>query len=193
MPSNFPHDMTVGLVVMSGKPVHAGHHMLIEQAAAKNDQVIVYVSTSDRKRKGESPISGADMHTIWTRHLEGIMPGNVTVEYGGSPVLKIYEQLGYESERFEIGDHDVAFYTIYSDPEDLSKNFPDRSMDKYAGALWRAGLINKQAVSRTSTVDVSGTKMRDLLAKGDERGFKSMFPDPLDQQARDDIWQILAD
>ncbi len=53
--------MRIGLVPVSAKPYHIGHHALVTRAAEENDQVLLFVSTSDRKRKGEVPILGADM------------------------------------------------------------------------------------------------------------------------------------
>lgn len=181
----------MGLVPMSAKPFHAGHYGLIERAANENDNVIVYVSLSDRKRKGELPIKGETMGTIWRQYLEPIMPDNVEVVYGGSPVRNVYEQLGEESKRFDEDDHDVATYTVYSDTEDLSKNFPERNMEKYAGSLWEAGLLDRKAVSRTSTVNVSGTKMRELLSSDAVEEFVEYLPDPLSDEARHAIWNML--
>ena len=73
--------MKIGLVPMAAKPYHAGHHWLVEQAAGENDKVILFVSVSDRKRKGELPILGADMVKVWQEELEPIMPSNVEVKY----------------------------------------------------------------------------------------------------------------
>ena len=86
--------MKIALVPVSAKPYHAGHHALVTMAAAENDIVKLFVSTSDRKRKGQFPILGSDMEKIWKQELEPIMPGNVQIEYGGSPVRKVYEALG---------------------------------------------------------------------------------------------------
>lgn len=192
MTQAFPAGSTVGLIAMSAKPFHAGHFGLIEQAARKNDHVLVYVSISDRKRKGELTVKGDVMHDIWTSHLADIMPDNVELEYGGSPVRKVYEQLGYENERFQAGDHDIASYTVYSDPEDLAKNFPEVNRAKYLGDIYSAGLVDFQPIQRTSTVDVSGTKMRQMIASGDKERFMSFLPDPLSDQAREAIWQQLT-
>ena len=86
--------MKIGLVPVSAKPYHAGHHYLIETAASKNDKVIVYASTSDRKRKGEFPVSGRVMQDIWVNEILQLMPENVDVVFGGSPVRKVYEAIG---------------------------------------------------------------------------------------------------
>lgn len=176
---------------MSASPAHAGHFKLIELAAAENDHVLLYVSLSDRARKGEVTITGADKGVIWRQYLEPALPDNVEVEYGGSPVRKVYEQLGSESERLASGDDDVATYTVYSDPADLDANFPVRSMERYAPAAWEAGIVDRRAVGRGTTVDVSGTKMRQMLSQGDEEGFTRMLPDALDDEAHAAIWRLL--
>ena len=38
---------------MAAKPYHAGHDGLVRIAASENDEVLLFVSTSDRTRKGE--------------------------------------------------------------------------------------------------------------------------------------------
>jgi hypothetical protein len=91
--------MKIGLIAMSGKPVTAGHWSLIETAAKENDLVKVYVSLSDRKRPGELTVLGSDMEAIWKRYLQPILPKNVMVTYGGSPVRKIYEFLQESDEK----------------------------------------------------------------------------------------------
>ena len=66
--------MKIGLIPMAAKPYHAGHHALVTAAAGENDEVILYISLSDRKRKGEVPIYGADMQTVWKEEIEKILP-----------------------------------------------------------------------------------------------------------------------
>ena len=52
---------TIGLVPMSAKPYHTGHDGLVRIAASENDEVLLFVSISDRKRPGEMPLLGSDM------------------------------------------------------------------------------------------------------------------------------------
>ena len=98
--------MYIGLVPMAAKPYHAGHHWLVEKAAGENDHVILFVSTSDRKRKGEKPILGRDMVRVWQEELEPVMPANVEIRYGGSPVQNVYKEI---QEAGEIGSEDTYF------------------------------------------------------------------------------------
>lgn len=181
--------MKIGLIGMSAKPYHAGHHALVTMAAGENDRVLLFVSTSDRKRKGEMPLLGADMLRVWKEHLEGIIPSNVTVEYGGTPVQKVYQVLG---DADAAGSSDT--FTVYSDPEDTAANFPMRSREKYFPGLYAAGQVVFAAEEDPGrftrgggTPDVSGTKMRAAIESGDVETFRRGMPPGVDAEAVLDI------
>lgn len=182
----------IGLIPVSGKPYHAGHHYLVEQAAGDNDEVILFVSTSDRKRKGEMSILGADMERVWKQELEKIMPANVRVEYGGSPVRKVYDMIG---KACEAGDADET-YVIYSDPTDTMQNYPQANRDKYMQPMCRMGQVIFAAEEDPSrfergegSPDVSGTKMRAAMAAGDFATFASGMPRGVNSK---NVWNILT-
>jgi len=183
--------MKIGLVPISAKPYHAGHHALVELAASQNNKVILFVSTSGRRRPGEFPIEGEDMARIWREHLEGVMPGNVEIVYGGSPVRKVYEEVG---EACDAGSEDV--YTIYSDPEDTSTNYPQGYRDKYMQPLCDLGQVvfaseaDPNSVTRgVGTPNISGTKVRTYLESGDFSSFAAAMPPGVDSRA---VFDILA-
>lgn len=168
---------------MSGKPVHSGHVGLIKIAASECDQVKLYVSISDRARPGEVVILGADMQEIWTTELEKIMPRNVAITYGGSPIANAFKEIGEASKE---GSADT--YVLYADDIDLQQNFPDASLKKYAETLFAAGQIEKRPVKRTETVNVSGTKMREYLSAGDSASFIKNLPNGINGKH---VWSIL--
>ena len=160
--------MRIGLIAMSAKPYHAGHHALVEMAAAENDLVKVFVSLSDRKRPGEMPLLGSDMRTVWADYIEPILPGNVEVVYGGdAPVRRVYTEI-QEAER--AGSADI--YTVYSDPRDTANNYPEKYRVKNFPQMYAAGQVG--------TPDVSGTKMRAALAGGDFETFQQGMPAGID-------------
>jgi len=129
--------MKIGLVPISAKPYHAGHHYLIEAAASQNEKVIVYVSTSDRVKPGEFPIYGNVMKRIWAEHLLKIMPENVEIDFGGSPVRKVYEYVGAACENLNLTDE----LTIYSDDQDTQANYPLDQREKYMNPLYSANKV----------------------------------------------------
>jgi cytidyltransferase-like protein len=129
--------MKIGLVPISAKPYHAGHHYLVEKASSQNEKVIVYVSTSDRIKDGEFPIRGSVMKKIWAEHLLKIMPENVEIDFGGSPVRKVYEFVGSACEDLNLTDE----ITIYSDNEDTQSNYPIDQREKYMNPLYTANKV----------------------------------------------------
>jgi len=181
----------VGLIPVSGKPYHAGHHYLVERAAAENQEVILFVSTSDRKRKGQFPILGSDMERVWKEELEPIMPSNVSVVYGGSPVQKVYEEIGAACEIEGVSET----YVVYSDPTDTAQNYPEKNRDKYMQPLCDQGQVifaaeeNPEAFTRGSgSPNVSGTKMREALQDDNFEEFASGMPAGVNAQ---NVWNIL--
>jgi hypothetical protein len=182
--------MQIGLVPVSAKPYHVGHHSLVEIASRDNDQVILFVSISDRTREGEFPISGRAMERIWREELESIMPSNVTIEYGGSPVRKVYQAIQFAAPDTE----DV--YTIYSDVVDTAQNYLADSREKYFQPLLSQGRVvfaaeeDPQAFTRgQGTPDVSGGKLRHYLESKNFERFADYMPSGVDAQ---NIFDILS-
>lgn len=96
--------MNIGLVPMSAKPYHIGHHKLIQIAADQNDCVFVFVSFSGRgvrsikdpsdprtikagarkievPKPGEIPVFGSDMRHIWLDVLKDELDFPESVEF----------------------------------------------------------------------------------------------------------------
>jgi nicotinic acid mononucleotide adenylyltransferase len=177
--------MKIGLIGLSAKPYHIGHHCIIDQASKDNDKVIVFVSLSDRKRKGEPTILGTDMRKIWHHHIKELMPANCELVFGGSPIRQIYSFLGEANEKFSEDE-----YWIYGDPNDIAQNFPETALNKYANVLYNNGQLFLSAMPRSTTVDISGTQMREFLMWGDKVSFLSYLPRGMDGDA---VWDILYD
>ncbi len=183
--------MKIGLVPMAAKPYHAGHHWLVKKAASENDKIIVFVSVSDRKRKGEQPILGRDMQKIWKEELEPIMPGNTEVRYGGAPVQKVYQEIG---DAGEAGSTDI--YYVYSDATDTAQNYPEKGRIKYMEPLYSQGQVKFPAEEDPSgftrgegSPDVSGTAMRQAIQSCDIESFRQGLPQGVDAE---NVYNILC-
>lgn len=165
--------MKIGLVPMAAKPYHAGHHGLVMLASKENDKVLLFVSTSDRKRPGEIPILGKTMLQIWSEFIEPILPGNIEVQYVSVPVSGVYNALELAEQ-----ENSEDEFTIYSDSEDIAK-YKEQSLKKSAKEIYNDERIHLRGVERSSTVEVSGTDMRSLLASDkakDKKRFISFLP-----------------
>ncbi len=181
----------IGLIPISGKPYHAGHHYLVTHAADENDVVVLYVSLADRKRAGEFEIFGNDMEEVWRQELEKVMPPNVKVEYGGSPVRNVYETINTAAL-----SNSSNTYVVYSDPTDTKLNYPQENRDKYMQPLYEKGQVifaaeeNPEAFSRgEGSPDVSGTRLRQALQDNDFDEFAGGMPPGVDTE---NIWNILT-
>ena len=188
----------IGLVPMSAKPFHEGHMFLIRKAVDQCKEVIVFVSISDRKRKGEITIFGEDMKHIWENILERSIKEyypNVFFEYGGSPVGKVYKKLE-EANAVRSGD----VYSVYSDSEDTMKNYSHAARTKYFNDLYTSGEVvfpaeqSPEAFERgEGSPNVSGKLMRSYLSNASEDKF--LFLDSLPREINDadkeEIFNIL--
>ena len=187
-----------GLVPMSAKPFHEGHMFLIREASKKCDNVIVFVSTSDRKRKGEITIFGEDMKHIWQSILQPSIESfytNVEIEYGGSPVRKVFETLQAANEIIS----DETYY-VYSDSDDTSKNYPVKSRLRYFEDLYKSGKVKfageeeKEMFTRgEGAPNVSGTLMRQYLSNAPEDKFLFLdgLPTEISDDDKEEIFNIL--
>ena len=164
----------IGLVPMSAKPFHDGHMSLIRKASDECKEVIVFVSTSDRKRKGEITIFGEDMLNIWENILTKYLPPNVTCEYGGSPVRKVYEKLEEGMEDLNLEKN----YAIYTGEEDKA-----RYSSKYFADMIERVFIRTMSRGE-DTMAISGTLMRSYLSNASEDKF--LFLDGLPREISDD-------
>ena len=194
----FEEKFSIGLVPMSAKPFHEGHMFLIREASKKCEKVIVFVSTSDRKRKGEITIFGEDMKYIWQSILQPSIESfytNVEIEYGGSPVRKVFETLQSANEIIS----DETYY-VYSDAEDTLKNYPVESRIRYFEDLYKSGKVKfageeeKEMFTRgAGAPDVSGTLMRDYLSNASEDKFLFLdsLPTEINAEQKEEIFNIL--
>ena len=182
--------MRLGIVAGSFKPYHAGHHKMVEIAAENNDQVYLFVSTTDRMRKGEHPLYGKDMRKVWNDHLSGILPSNVHLYLlgpGQAPIRSVYELLEDASKK-GMDDN----FTIYSDPVDMSRNYREASLTKSVGEDFLKNQIEKRPLDRNETVPVSGTDMRRHLADKNDEAFKDMLPYQLSDASKQEVFDILS-
>ena len=173
--------MKIGLVPLSAKPYHAGHDALIRMASTECDVVHLFISTSDRKRKGELEIKGERMRKIWHSYIEPSLPINVATQYDCTPVKEVYVKMS-EADETNCGDE----FFIYSDEVDI-QIYTEENLKKYVPNLFSRGLIIRRGVKRENTVHISGSKMRKFLQVGDFTSFSNFLPECLKTQSKNII------
>ena len=176
-----------GLVPMSAKPFHKGHMFLIQAASERCDKVIVYVSISDRSRKGEITIYGEDMQLIWESIITKYLPGNVKCIYGGSPVGKVYEFLeDVSTQDFTQDIIKNETYAIYTGQDD-ARRYKDQYYENIKDRVWI-----KSFERGDDSPDISGTLMRSYLSNASQDKFLFLdgLPDMRDED-KEEIFNIL--
>lgn len=158
---------TVGIVPGSFKPYHAGHDALVRLASKENDVVHLLVSTSSR-----GTADGSTMTRIWHEYILSTLPSNVIACLAaGSPVKKTFDILEIAEQ---VGCDEV--FRIYSDSKDIFKYTPEK-LRKVAPKLYAdPGRISLRGVSRTETINVSGTMMRRFVEANDHARFIEHLP-----------------
>jgi len=166
---------------MSAKPVHLGHWMMIQQASKENDKVFLFVSLTNRARKGEITILGSDMDVIWHDIIEKYLPGNVTLVTEGNPMQKMYDML-IDAE--ESGSRDV--FRLYAGKKDIETRFSPQVLRRKLPELMK----RHQLIPVAAKIVTSGTQMREYLADNDKKDFIANLP-PVSKADAERIWGIL--
>jgi len=168
---------TIGLIAGGFKPFTAGHYNLVQKASRECDEVKLFVSTGDRKRSGELPLSWEQMQPIWNEYLVPAITnlGNIDVVYARTPIRSIMELL--IDANADVNNYNS--YYVYSDPEDTINNYSQKAQMKYWPRLVENDQFELKMIDRGETGGVSGTVMRKALAKGNIKAFIAGLPEPV--------------
>lgn len=168
--------MHVGLIAGGFKPFTSGHYFLVQKASQENDLVHLFVSTKDRTRPGEFPITWDKMKQVW-KILKKHMPKNVVVHFSENPTTDQYKIL----IDAEVDESDSNVYNIYADAKDIKRYDNPRIKERTLPRLYSNDQLIFHSFERASAVNVSGTKVRQALSDGDVEAFTKMMPGPVKQ------------
>lgn len=169
----------IGLVPMSAKPFHKGHMALVNQALQECDQVILFISTSDRSKGAGFKILGKDMEFIWKNIIEKYLPDNITYVYGGSPVRNVYKEI-------EDNMHLDNKYSIYTGKDDAVRYKPKY----FEGSKHSVDVVSLER--GVDTEGISGTAMRQFLQDSMKEEFINGLPEEIeDIRDKEEIYNIL--
>lgn len=181
------HMKAIGLIPMSAKPYHAGHHMLVTLASRECDVVIVITSTTDRGGQHEHTVTWNAMDAAWKLLIEPVLPQNVTViKCQSSPIRYVYELLGKASDDDQCDDA----FTVYAGTNDAIANFPIKSQLKYFQRLIVNKMFNVKTIDRDSTNIASGTLMRRCIMVNDFTTFARYVAPGINSHA---MWKLLTE
>jgi cytidyltransferase-like protein len=167
--------MRIGLIAGGFKPFTSGHYFLVKKASEENDLVHLFVSTKDRVRKDQHPITWNQMKKVW-KILKPALPRNVEVHFSDNPTTDQFSIL--EDAEKSIDQHD-DIYSIYADAEDIRRYDNPRITEKTLRRLYDEYQLLFKPFERSTGVNVSGTGVRQALQDNDLEAFVSMMPGPV--------------
>ena len=184
--------MKVGLVPMSAKPYHAGHHMLVERAAISeitdegkslelpiNDQVLVFVSFSSRGTKKIKDPSDSRTLKQGAKKIEVPKKGETPVF--GSDMKYIWNNLLKPNLNLSSKVKIIS-------PDDGASPAPVRSVHEVCGALKEA----YDAGEETWTIPFGGTaRVADTVINiySDDQDIVTNYSDALMAQQYGELWK----
>jgi cytidyltransferase-like protein len=175
---------TIGYIGGAMKPIHAGHWKLITTAAHECDEVLLFISTSDRER-----VTHLMMKHIWDVYLQQYLPHNVKLNFCKNPVRAIFEAVG-NIDKLKTSNTKCV---IYTDIEDANERYSDNSLKKYFSNLWTKSNIIVKSFERTTFADYSSTAMRHALEIGDKVLFVAMLPECINgKEESERLWNDIS-
>jgi len=175
--------ISIGIFVVAGKPVHAGHWQMINLVASECDEALIITSTA-----GRDELPAGVMIDAWKAVLEPQFHRdfpNATLVI--SPESPLALAVGKMRELKSM----VSKFVFYSDDEDAQGKY---SLSKMTDTIRDQSVIEKleqRAVPRSQTVQISGTDVRKFLSSNDRQSFDRFVPQTLSSEMREKYWKIL--
>ena len=172
---------SLGVYVVAGKPIHEGHWQMIGKASRECDKALIVTSVA-----GRDEMPAGVMVKVWKR----VLFSQFEIDYPNARLI-ITDRPPFviaAKEIIELKD-DFNQFKFYSD---------DLEAEKYSKDIKRLlkdpEIISKfesRGVSRSETIQISGTKMREFLKLDDKDSFDAYVPRTLSQEMKDKYWSIL--
>jgi len=175
--------ISIGIFVVSGKPVHAGHWQMISLASQECDEALIITSTA-----GRDELPPGVMIDAWKAVLEPQFHRDFP---NATLIISPESPLSLAVDKMRQLKNVVSKFVFYSDDEDARVKY---SPSKMADNIRDPAVIEKfeqRPVSRAETVQISGTRMRQFLAADDKQSFDQYVPQTLSPEMKDKYWSIL--
>jgi len=172
---------TLGVYVVAGKPIHEGHWQMIEKASRECDEALIVTSVA-----GRDEMQAGVMVKAWKRVLfsqfEIDYPNARLIITDKSPFIIAIEEMKKAKDDFDK----LIFYSDDNEAIKYSKNIP-----RLLGDPEIVSKFTLRGISRSETIQISGTKMREFLKLDDKDSFDAYAPRTLSQKMKDKYWSIL--
>lgn len=172
---------SLGVYVVAGKPIHEGHWQMIGKASRECDKALIVTSVA-----GRDEMPAGVMVKVWKRVLfsqfEIDYPNARLIITDKSPFIIAIEEMKKAKDDFDK----LIFYSDDNEAIKYSKSIPRLLDDPEV-----VSKFTLRGISRSETIQISGTKMREFLKLDDKDSFDAYVPRTLSQEMKDKYWSIL--
>jgi hypothetical protein len=175
--------ISIGIFVVAGKPVHAGHWEVIKRAASECDEAVIITSTA-----GRDELPAGVMIDAWKEVLEPQFHKDFP---NATLIISSESPLSIAVNKIRELKNVVNKFVFYSDDEDAAGKY---SRDKIAAMVKDPQAMEKfeqMPIPRSQTYQISGTQVRGFLKLNDRASFDMFVPQTLDGKMKDKYWSIL--
>ena len=175
--------ISIGIFVVAGKPVHAGHWSMIDLVSKECDEALIITSNA-----GRDDLPAGVMIDAWKAVLEPQFHRDFP---NATLIISSESPLSLAVDKMRQLKNVVSKFVFYSDDEDARVKYSPTKMADYIKDPIVIEKFEQRPVPRSETVQISGTTMRGFLAADDRESFDRFVPPSLPQEMRDKYWSIL--
>lgn len=175
--------ISIGIFVVAGKPVHAGHWQMIDIIRKECDEALIITSSA-----GRDELAAGVMIDAWKAVLEPQFHKDFP---NATLIITSESPLDLAINKMRDLKNVVNRFVFYSDPEDLAGKYaPDKLRDRIKDPV-AIEKLQQVAIPRTETVQISGTRMREFIKNDDRESFDHFVPQALSPEMKDNYWKIV--
>lgn len=176
--------ISLGIYILAGQPVHAGHWEVIRLATQECDEVLVITSDTGRQELAPGVMIDA-WHELLEPQFHRDYP-NATL------VISPVSPLRFAVDKMRMLKNVVNKFVFYADDKDAQERYTFEKMESFVKDPIAMQKYVPRPVPRSQTVPISGTQMREFLTSGDKSSFEKFLPPGMDQKQKDRYWLILG-
>jgi len=170
------------------KPPHAGHYALVEQFAKMSEVQKIYIFISPKERVGHTATNSKTITANMSKQLWELYTHNdprfVIQITKATPIIAVYELV----DSLKPGDTLLLGQSEKEENTPFARRFDgiQKHIDKH-----NLGVIVKPITTPVFAGKVSGTEVREIIARGDKKQFFSILPQHLSIKEKSQAWSMV--
>lgn len=165
------------------KPPHAGHYGMAKYLLQNTDANKVVIKVGAKTREGVDQDTSVGLWNYYIKTDPEVPKGAIVAEpsIANSPVRDVYDYVDHTARQGDI------IYLARGEKDEEDQRFAN--IYKYSDGK---GVIVKTVLVPPQAEGISGTEMRGLIQSGGKEALKSYLPSHLDDNQKEEVWNMLS-